>query len=75
MRVFRLLLIVTIFTLPSTSLWAQSANDISVEQLKTEIQRLLAVEHDQTTPSDVRTVNRIFLKQRRLLIQSVLEKH
>ena len=75
MRVFRLFLIVTLFTLPSTSLRAQSANDISVDQLKAEIQKLIAVERDETTPADVRTVNRIFLKQRRIQLQSLLQKN
>jgi hypothetical protein len=75
MRVFRLLLIVTLFTLPATNLLAQSANDISVDQLKAEIQKLVAVERDETTPADVRTVNRIFLKQRRIQLQSLLQKN
>jgi len=75
MRVLRLLLIITLFTLPATSILAQSANNISVPQLKEEIQRLIAVERDATTPADVRTVNRIFLKQRQIQLQSLLQKN
>jgi hypothetical protein len=75
MRVFRLILIVTLFALPSTNLWAQSANEISIDQLKEQIQKLSAIERDATAPSEVKSVNRIFLKQRRVLLQSLLQKN
>ena len=75
MRSFRPLLIILLLILPPMSVCAQNGGDVSVAQLKEEIQRLAAVERDQTTPADVRTLNRIFLKKRHLEFQALLQKN
>ena len=75
MRFLRLLLIVVSLILPSVSLAAQPPKELTVAQLREEIQKLLVVERDVNTPAEVRDLNRIFLKKRRIQLQELLQKN
>lgn len=46
-----------------------------VGRLKDEIQRLAAVDRDQTSPTDVREFNRKFLRERRLRLRVLLQNN
>ena len=75
MRSLRLLLIVISLILPSISLAAQTPKEPTVAQLKEDIQRLLVVERDEKTSAEIRELNRIFLKKRRIQLQDLLQKN
>lgn len=75
MRSFRLLVITTLIVLLSINVLAQQTEEASVAQLKAQIQLLLKIEQDATTSPEVRQLNSIFLKQRRILLQTVLTKN
>jgi hypothetical protein len=76
MRSFRLLILILItsFILPPFTLAAETPNNMSVDQLKAEIQKLTEIERDETMSPAVREINRTFLKKRCAELQSRLQK-
>jgi len=74
MRSLRLLLIVVSLILPPFSLAAQTSQEKDVVQLRDDIQKLLAIDRDETVSTEIKELNRIFLKKRRVELQAQLEK-
>lgn len=68
------LLTITLLVAPAASVLGQTSEP-SVVQLKDEIKRLVAVDHDETTTAEVRVVNQIFIKKRRAQLRALLEKN
>jgi len=75
MRSFRLFIIITSLILPPCVFGAQNPNDVSVNQLKAEIQKLIAIERDETVSPAVRELNHSFLQKRRAELQVLLQKN
>lgn len=68
------LLIVGIVLVIAGSGWAQQQEVTSIVQLKEQIAKLEAVDRDENTPDEVRSVNRSFLEERRTQLKALLEK-
>ena len=75
MRSFRLLVITTLIVLLSVNVLAQQTSELSVAQLKEQIQLLLKIDRDENTSTEVRKLNSIFLKQRRMQLEVLLTKN
>lgn len=75
MRSYRLLVITTLIVLLSVNVLAQQAEEPSVAQLKAQIQELLKIERDGTASAEIRQLNSIFLKSRRIQLEALLKKN
>ena len=75
MRSFRLIVITTLIVLLSMNVLAQQTEELSVAQLKSQIQELLKIERDGTASTEIRQLNSIFLKKRRVQLQATLRKN
>jgi len=69
------LLIIASLVAPAASVLGQTPERPSVVQLKDEIRRLVAVDHDANTTAEVRVVNQIFIKKRRAQLRALLEQN
>src|SRR6266550_2340594 len=68
-----LLIICALAFMPTCPAWAQQPDSIS--QLKEQIRQMEAVEHDPAIPSDMKSLNRDFLKARRTQLHDLLVKN
>src|SRR4030095_1698054 len=59
----------------SVRLAAQTPQQITAAELREDIQKLLVVERDGNTSAEVRKLNQIFLKKRRIQLQELLQKN
>lgn len=69
-----LFIIILVLLSSGSSVCAQQSQDTSVAQLKEQIKILEATDRDARTLSEVRELNRTFLKQRRIQLQALLQK-
>ena len=53
---------------------AQEQDDLSIAQLKEQIQKLESIDKDPTTPFEVKSINRDFLSARRVQLRSILTR-
>jgi hypothetical protein len=69
------LLMIAILVVPATHLFGQTSAEHSVAQLKEEIRKLQAIDRDESTSAEVRVLNQIFIKQRRVELRALLTKN
>src|SRR2546426_3478385 len=69
------LLILGVLLLTSLNGSGQQTQDVTVIQLKEQIQRLLAVDRDEATPTEVKQLNRRFIAKRRIQLRALMEKN
>lgn len=74
-RIRDLLLISGFLLLAGLAVRAQQPQDATARQLREQIQRLEAVDRDPTTASEVRELNRTFLRERRIRLRALLRKN
>src|SRR5260370_31089078 len=53
---------------------AQDQDDLSIAQLKEQIQKLEGIDRDPTTPFEVKSINRDFLNARRAKLRTILAR-
>jgi len=69
------LFILGVFLLPGLTVSAQEPQGGTIPQLKEQIERLVAVDRDATTPIEVKQLNRTFIKERRIRLRALLQKN
>jgi hypothetical protein len=68
-----LFLICALAFMPTCPAWAQQPD--SINQLKEQIKQMEAIDRDPATPADIKSLNRDFLKARRIKLHDLLLKN
>ena len=69
---FRPLLFIGVMLLVTLSASAQGQDDLSIAQLREQIQKMESIDRDPATPFEVKSINRDFLKTRRVQLRTLL---
>src|SRR5437667_735883 len=73
--VHKFLIVTGLLLLVSFNGSAQQKQDASISRLKEQIQSLLEVERDETTPAEVRELNRSFIRDRRIQLRALIQEN